>query len=59
MTAINVTCNIYHTKRLLNEKQENFFIKIKKEYKNKQEININDYHLKKRRNDKNIIKNGY
>ena len=59
MTAINVTCNIYRTKRLLNEKQENFFIKIKKEYKNKQEININDYHLKKRRNDKNIIKNGY
>ena len=59
MTAINVRWNIYRTKRLLNEKQENIFIKIKKEYKSKEKTNKNHYHLKKRRNDKNIIKNGY
>ena len=33
-------------------------MKIKKEYKSKQKININYYHQKKKRNDKNKIKNG-
>ena len=34
---------------MLNKKQENTIIKIKKEYKNKQKINISHYHLKKKK----------
>ena len=48
---------IIKIKKLLNKKQENIIIKIKKKYRQDKKISIIYYHLKKKRNDTNIIKN--
>ena len=34
---------------MLNKKKENIIIKIRKEYNSEQKININHYHLKKKK----------
>ena len=57
----NYQCSVQYIpyKEIVKQTQQNLIIKIKKIQKKKIKIGIIRYHPKKKRNDKNIIKNGF
>ena len=57
----NYQCSVQYIpyKEIVKQMQQNLIIKIKKKQKKKIKIGTIRYHPKKKRNDKNIIKNGF